>query len=179
MGKPVQAPGNPARAFNFLYNYPIMIELNIPGRGSLQLEHLVSDVNGTLTVDGHLQDGVARVLKSLRDRLEVHLLTADTHGRQNLIDQQLGLRARRLQPGDEVEQKADYIRSLNPAGVVAIGQGANDAAMLKTAALGIFVLSAEGAAVETLLSADLVVPDIFSALDLLDKPLRMVASLRK
>jgi hypothetical protein len=40
-------------------------------------------------------------------------------------------------------------------------------------------MSPEGAAVETLLSADLVMPDIFAAFDLLDKPLRIVASLRK
>jgi soluble P-type ATPase len=51
--------------------------------------------------------------------------------------------------------------------------------MLKEAALGICVMSQEAAAVETLLAADLVVPDIFAALDLLEKPLRIVASLRK
>jgi soluble P-type ATPase len=51
--------------------------------------------------------------------------------------------------------------------------------MLKEARLGICVLSLEGVAVETLLAADLVVPDIISALDLLEKPLRIVASLRK
>jgi soluble P-type ATPase len=63
--------------------------------------------------------------------------------------------------------------------VVAIGQGANDAGMLEAAELGIGVLSPEGLAVETLLAADLVVPDIFLALDLFEKPLRIVASLRK
>ncbi|MCJ7724477.1 MAG: hypothetical protein MUP03_10130, partial [Anaerolineales bacterium] len=36
-----------------LYNNH-MIELNIPGRGELRLQHLVSDVNGTLAVDGEL-----------------------------------------------------------------------------------------------------------------------------
>jgi soluble P-type ATPase len=51
--------------------------------------------------------------------------------------------------------------------------------MLQAAALGICVLSAEGAAVETLLRADLVVPDIFAALELLERPLRIVATLRK
>jgi len=51
--------------------------------------------------------------------------------------------------------------------------------MLKAAALGLCVMSQEGAAVETLLAADLLVPDIFAALDLLDKPLRLIASLRK
>jgi P-type E1-E2 ATPase len=156
-----------------------MIELNIPGRGTLQLEHLVSDVNGTLATDGQLLDGTIRAIRDLRDRLEVHLLTADTHGRQYLIDRQLGLQAVRVQPGDEAGQKASYVRQLGADHVVAIGQGANDAAMLEEAALGICVLSAEGTAVETMLAADLVTPDILTALELLDKPLRIVASLRK
>jgi P-type E1-E2 ATPase len=156
-----------------------MIELRIPGRGALQIEHLVTDVNGTLAVDGQLISGLNKRLASLRDRVTVHLLTADTHGRQSLIDEQLDLKAIRIQPGDEAAQKAEYVRLLGSSSVVAIGQGANDSAMLKEAALGICVMSQEGAAVETLLAADLVVPDIFAALDLLEKPLRFVASLRK
>jgi P-type E1-E2 ATPase len=156
-----------------------MIELHIPGRGVLQLEHLVCDVNGTLAVDGQLIEGVARGIRTLRDRLQIHLLTADTHGRQALIDQQLGLTAVRISPGDEAGQKAEYIRKLNPAQVVAIGQGANDAGMLKEAALGICVLSVEGVAVEALLSADLLAPTIQAAFELLEKPLRIVATLRQ
>jgi P-type E1-E2 ATPase len=156
-----------------------MIELNIPGRGHLELEHLVSDVNGTLALDGQLLDGLVRPLTSLRDRLNLHLLTADTHRRQDLIDRQLNLTAVRIRTGDEALQKAEYVQRLGSQQVVAIGQGANDAAMLKEAALGICVLSREGVAVDTLLAADLVVPDIFTALELLEKPLRIVASLRK
>lgn len=156
-----------------------MIEITIPGRGALSLEHLVMDVNGTLTLDGILLDGVIRRIGSLRSRLNIHLLTADTHGRQSVIDELLNLRAVRLKPGSEQAQKAEYIRSLGEEHVVAIGQGANDAEMLKTAALGICVMSLEGLAAETLLSADLFMPDILSALDLFDKPLRLIASLRK
>ncbi len=156
-----------------------MIELNIPGRGLIQLEHLVSDVNGTLALDGQLLEGMARALNHLRDRLEIHLLTADTHGRQALIDQQLNLQAVRIQPGAEGEQKAAYVRRLGAERVVAIGQGANDAGMLQCAAIGICVLSQEGVATETLLAADLVAPNIHVALELLEKPLRLVASLRK
>ena len=160
------------------YNMP-MIELRIPGRGTLQLEHLVCDVNGTLAIDGQLVEGVARLLRALRDRLQVHLLTADTHGRQALIDQQLGIQAVRIQPGGEAGQKAAYIEQVGAQAVVAIGQGANDAEMLRRAAVGICVLSAEGLAIESLLAADLLVPDILSALELLDNPLRLVATLRK
>jgi P-type E1-E2 ATPase len=156
-----------------------MIELNIPGRGLVQLEYLVSDVNGTLAVDGQLLEGLARDIRSLRDRLEIHLLTADTHGKQTAIDLLLGLQAVRIPPGDEAGQKAAYVRKMGASRVVAIGQGANDAAMLKEAALGICVQSAEGAAIEALLAADIFVPDIFAALELLEKPLRIVATLRK
>lgn len=156
-----------------------MIEMTIPGRGPLRLVHLVTDVNGTLALDGVLIDGLTRRIASLRDRLEVHMLTADTHGRQAAIDELLKLKATRVQPGEEALTKADIVRGLGAESVVAIGQGANDAQMLKAAALGICVMSKEGVAVETLLSADLLVPDIFAAFDLLDKPLRIIASLRK
>ncbi|MGZ9223864.1 MAG: HAD family hydrolase [Anaerolineales bacterium] len=156
-----------------------MIELNIPGRGLLRLQHLVTDVNGTLAVDGQLIEGIAKKIGLLNDRFTIHLLTADTHGRQAVIDQQLNLTAVRIQPGMEAEQKAEYVRNLGAEAVVAIGQGANDAAMLKEAALGICVMSQEGAATETILSADLMMPTITAALELLDKPLRLVASLRK
>ncbi len=156
-----------------------MIELTIPGRGELRIEHIVTDVNGTLAVDGILPEGLARRIGALRDRLTIHLLTADTHGRQAVIDQQLNLTAVRIKGGNEAQQKADYVKNLGANSVIAIGQGANDAAMLKEAALSICVMSKEGVAVETLLAADLLVPDIFAALDLFDKPLRLIASLRK
>jgi len=156
-----------------------MIELIIPGRGDLNIEHLVMDVNGTLALDGLLLDGVAKRIGALRDRLGIHLLTADTHGRQDAIDHLLNLEAARIRNGREAEQKAEYVRSLGADRVAAIGQGANDALMLREAALGICVMSFEGLATESLTTADLLMPDILSALDLFDKPLRLIASLRK
>lgn len=156
-----------------------MIELNIPGRGELQIEHLVMDVNGTLAVDGILIEGVARRIGTLRDRLTLHLLTADTHGGQAAIDHLLNLKAVRIQRGDEAEQKVAYVRQLGAQQVAAIGQGANDALMLRNAALSICVMSVEGVAVESLLASQLFLPDILSALDLFDNPLRLIASLRK
>jgi P-type E1-E2 ATPase len=157
----------------------IMIELNIPGRGTLQLEHLVCDVNGTLAIDGRLAPGVRKALLALRDRLEVHLLTADTHGAQARIDHRLGLQAVRIPPGDEGQSKASYLAELGPEHVIAIGQGANDRGMLHSAAVGICVHSREGLATETLLASDLIVPDILTALELLERPLRLVATLRR
>src|SRR6266542_239803 len=63
-----------------------MIELNIPGRGNLRLSHLVLDVNGTLAKDGRLLDKVAKPLAALRDRLDIHLLTADIYDALSLLE---------------------------------------------------------------------------------------------
>ncbi len=156
-----------------------MIELNIPGRGLIQLQHLVCDVNGTLAVDGQLLDGVKQRLSALHDRLNLHLLTADTHKKQDLIDQQLGIKAVRIPAGNEAEQKENYITELGADRCVAVGQGANVVGMLRAAALGICVLSPEGTAIEALIAADLVTTSIFGAFELLENPLRIVATLRK
>jgi len=156
-----------------------MIKFDIPGLSEYNLEHLVMDVNGTLAVDGQLVDGVAEKVSALRDRLTIHLLTADTHGRQAVIDGQLGLTAVRIAPGGEASQKAEYVCKLGSENVAAIGQGANDSEMLAAARLGICVMSLEGVARETLLASDLIAPTIISALELLEKPMRIVASLRR
>lgn len=163
-----------------------MLEVDIPGRAGLRLDHLVLDVNGTIALDGCLLPGVAERLQALAGRLEVHLLTADTHGRQDELDRTLGLRATRLAADrPQAAQKAEHVRRLGRrsvvgvGSVVAIGNGANDALMLREAALGIAVVGGEGAAGAALREADVVVTDILAALDLLLQPRRLVATLRE
>jgi P-type E1-E2 ATPase len=156
-----------------------MIEISIPGRGDFQITHVVFDVNGTLATDGTLLSGVAGKLTLLRERAAVHLLTADTHGGQAAIDETLGFEADRVAPGGEAAQKARFVENLGSEKTVAIGNGANDAGMLNTAGIGIAVLGEEGLCVETLNAADVLVGDIHDALDLLLKPERLVATLRR
>jgi soluble P-type ATPase len=61
---------------------------------------------------------------------------------------------------------------------VAVGNGRNDRLMLQESALGIAVILNEGAAMQTLLCADVVCTDIVAALQLLIHPLRLTATLR-
>lgn len=157
-----------------------MLELDVHGWRRLRLEHLVLDVNGTLALDGELLPGVAERLARLRGSLVIHLITADTHGRQAEIDARLGttgVRLRRDEPEDE--QKALFVRELGASGVVAIGNGANDALMFREAALAIAVLEGEGLAAVALREADVLARDIGAALDLLLYPRRLVATLRR
>jgi P-type E1-E2 ATPase len=156
-----------------------VIEVNVPGRGVVRLEHLVLDVNGTIAVGGQLVEGVAQRLTELRHSIEIHMLTADTRGRQQAIDAQLRMEAIRIAPGDEAAQKAAFVRELGGERVCAVGNGAIDAGMLHEATLGVAVLGEEGLAVAALDVADIVVPHINIALDLLSDPLRLVATLRR
>ena len=58
-----------------------MISLDVPGFGALAPRHCVLDFSGTLSVGGRMLDGVRERLGRLAGLLEVHVLTADTHGR--------------------------------------------------------------------------------------------------
>ena len=156
-----------------------MLEIQFPDRPAFKLNSLLCDINGTLTLDGKLIDGVEAAVKQLKDRLEITLLSANTNGNAADIAQMLGVSLHVIHPGREVEQKADFLHSLGESSTAAIGQGANDVLMLKNAALGICVLSREGTAIAALNAADIVVPDILASFELLQNPLRIVATLRQ
>ena len=156
-----------------------MLRIDIPSRGSLELHYLVLDMNGTIALDGRLLPGVQERLRELRDSLHISLISADTHGGLSDNAAVLGVEAIRLSPGSESEQKASYVSSLSAQAVVAIGNGANDEVMLRTAAVGIAVIGEEGLAATCLQAADIVAPGIHAALDLLVWPRRLVATLRR
>ena len=155
-----------------------MLEIDIPSRGLLRLEHLVLDVNGTIALDGQLVPAAYERLERLCEKLDLWLVSADTQGTLAQLAADLKAQTRLLQPGDEAAQKAALVNELGAERVVAIGNGANDAMMLRQAALGIAVLGGEGLSAVCLTAADVVVPSIEAALDLVLYPRRLVATLR-
>lgn len=152
--------------------------LTIPGTGTLELQHLVLDYNGTIARDGHLMSNLQKTLTDLAETVTVHVLTADTGGTVAQELEGLPCRLQIITSGNEAEQKEAYVQTLGPDSVVAIGNGANDRLMLKTARLGIAVLEGEGSAVSAILQADIVARSIYDALGLLMVPQRIVATLR-
>ena len=57
-----------------------MIIVEIPGRKSIEVHHLVLDFNGTLAIDGKLIDGTKPLLELLSNQLTIHVVTAVTFG---------------------------------------------------------------------------------------------------
>jgi P-type E1-E2 ATPase len=155
-----------------------MISVPIPGWGELAIEYVMVDFNGTIALDGKLKKEVKDAIDKISRYVKVFVITADTY---DSVDSELGastvtfIKVNKSMSGEE---KAKIVRELGPEKIVAIGNGANDAAMLKEAALGIAVVGEEGCSTALIKEADLVVGDISKALGLIAHPERLVATLR-
>lgn len=155
-----------------------MLTIEIPGRPTLMLEHVVFDFNGTLACDGILYDGVAERLVVLAEKLQLHVVTGDTFGKA--AEQLAGLPCKLtvLPSSGQSEAKLAYVESLGRDRTATIGNGFNDRLMLNSACLSIAVLQNEGLASASLMAADIVVRHIVDAIELFLNPLRLVATLR-
>jgi len=156
-----------------------LIEIYIPGQRVYRLEHLVLDLNGTISLDDHIIEGVLERLDLLRNLLNILIVTADTRGRVQESEKRLRVKTHSVDSSDEQAQKLNLVQQLGSETTISIGNSSNDASMLKESILGICVLGPEGASIEAITNCNLVVPDINAALDLLIKPERLIATLRK
>jgi P-type E1-E2 ATPase len=155
-----------------------MLRFEIPGLGNLALAHLVLDYNGTLAVDGHVLDGVREELIAIAEHMNVHVVTGNTHGDAQSRLAGWNVRLTCLPPIEQGRAKLRYVEKLGAEMTVAIGNGRNDAAMLKAAALGIAVLGSEGLEIDALMSADVLVRHVVDGIGLLLHPTRLIASMR-
>jgi P-type E1-E2 ATPase len=142
----------------------------------LTIEHLVLDLNGTLTNRGQLIPGVEDALALLRRRMRIHLATADSFGTADTIGERLGLEVERVSDG---AAKARLVAAVGAQYTAAIGNGTNDVAMLQAVRLGIAVLGPEGASAAALSAADIICGSIFDALALVTDARAVEATLRR
>ncbi|WP_031482644.1 HAD family hydrolase [Maridesulfovibrio frigidus] len=155
-----------------------MISLNIPGFGALNIEHLVLDYNGTIALDGNLLPGIGKIIRELSVDIEVHVLTADTLGQCEENLQGLPVSIHIISGPAEDQSKLDYIHSLGTEKCACIGNGHNDALILKEAALGIAISGSECMSMAAARAADISSAKIAHALGLFTHPIRLMATLR-
>ena len=55
-----------------------MLNVEIPGREPLILSHAIFDFNGTIGLDGHVEEKVLSLLPQVRTQLNVVFASADT-----------------------------------------------------------------------------------------------------
>lgn len=151
-----------------------MYTIDIPGRGELQLAHAVFDFNGTLANAGDLLPDLNHSLFRVSNLLSCIILTADSFGTVHTAVKSLPVQVEAVDSGKD---KARFVEQLH-GGVVAIGNGWNDYDMFIHADLSIAIVGPEGTAAKVLQVANILVPDIYTALDLLVNPKKIIATLR-
>lgn len=156
-----------------------MIIIDIPGYGRLEIEHFVSDFSGTLSEDGSLIPGVAERLNELSEQIQVHVLTSDTFGKARKELEGIKCTVHILEGEDHTGQKERYVVGLGAEGVVAFGNGNNDALMLKAAGIGIVVCLPEGCSIAAFSAAMIFVKSPLDAIELLLNPKRLIATMRR
>lgn len=156
-----------------------VIDIAIPGKGNYAIEHLILDLNGTIALDGSIIKGVREKLTELSRKLEVMVVTADTNRNAEALLGDLGISVHKVREGHEDSQKLEAVLQKGRNRTISIGNGSNDVSMLKESAIGICVVGSEGASAGAMVASDLVVPGINDALDLLLKPHRLRATLRR
>lgn len=154
-----------------------MISVTIPEKRQYCFQHLVLDMNGTLSIDGVVQVSTMIRLKQLTDLLNVYVITSDTFGTAEKTFAHTSIQVIVLH-GEAAPQKKAFVEKLNPVETISIGNGYNDVTMLERADLSICVIGQEGAASKALFAADIVVNNINDALDLLILTDRLRATLR-
>ena len=155
-----------------------MIRIDIPGAGVLEFDHFVTDFSGTLSEDGALLPGIKEKLNKLAEKLRVHVLTSDTFGRAEEELRGVNCAIHILKGEEHTMQKEKYVLALGADRVAALGNGNNDAGMLKAASLGIAVCLKEGCSVRAVEAAKILVSSPIDAVDLLLSTKRLAATLR-
>jgi len=156
-----------------------VIEITIPGRGNYIIRNLILDLNGTIAVDGNIIGGVKEKLAMLSQKLDIFLVTADTNKNAERLVKDLPVKLYKIKEAKEDDQKLRVVLKKGKNNTVSIGNGCNDVSMLKESAIGICMVGGEGASAEAMMASDLVVVTINDALDLLLKPHRLEATLRR
>jgi len=154
------------------------MNLNIPGYGNMDIKHVVFDYNGTIALDGNLIQGVKEEMKKYSDRMNFHVITADTFGFVQKEIKDIDCTLTIIPKKDQAQTKLEYILELGAKHTLAVGNGSNDRKMLKHAGIGIAVLQDEGLACSSLVAADLVVKDILDVFGFFRTKERMIATLR-
>ena len=154
-----------------------MKTMTVPGWGSAELENLVLDLNGTLTESGDFIPGVIDYLEKMRaEGFRIYVLSGDTReALKQGLEEPADAEAVITRNGDE---KRDFVESIGADRTVCVGNGNIDVEMFKAARLSICTIQAEGASLQAMLAADIVVTQINQAFEILLDPSKLIATLR-
>ncbi|MFW9987376.1 MAG: HAD family hydrolase [Candidatus Odinarchaeota archaeon] len=157
-----------------------MRQINIPNYGLITIKNILFDINGTIQFQGELSPVIIDKFKKLKEIYNIYLISADTRGNLKDIAEILDVDYIKIQQQgtSESEAKENELKQLGKENTIAIGNGNNDALMLKNALLGIVIIGNEGASIKSIMNSDVAFPDPLSVLNFLLDEKIMIATLR-
>ena len=157
-----------------------MREINIPNFGIILIKNIIFDINGTIQFQGKISPELILQFDELKNYYKIYLISADTRGNLKEIAKILDVEYIKIEPQGitEAEAKNNALMKLGKEYTVAIGNGNNDALMLKNAVIGIVIIGNEAASFNSIKNCDVAFPDPFSALNFLLDEKIMIATLR-
>jgi soluble P-type ATPase len=157
-----------------------MKEINIPNHGKIIIKNVIFDINGTIQFNGQISEEVREKFDELKNIYDLYLISADTRGNLKELAEALDIAYIKINPEDitEAEAKNIELTKLGKDVTVAIGNGNNDALMLKNSVLGITVLGSEGASLNSILNSDVIMSSPIDAINFLLDEKTMIGTLR-
>ncbi len=150
---------------------------NVPQGEEFEINTIILDLNGTLSVNGKIPAGAKeRIRKLQRLGFRVILFSGDQRGTAGKICSNLGIELRLTPTGREKERE---MLKLDFKKCASIGNARIDLGTFKHAKLSIITLQAEGIHARAIEHADIIVPSINDALDLFLNPDSLCATLRE
>jgi len=156
-----------------------IVEINIPGRGTIKIKNLLLDYNGTIACDGKVIPSVKEKIEAINKKgIRVHIVTADTHGtvRNQCVNMPIEIQI--FDNSNAAENKREIVEKLGAEYCICIGNGFNDGQMFEACSISVIVIGEEGCSAKSLIKADIVCKNIEEAFDLILKPSRIIATLR-
>lgn len=154
-----------------------MIPIQRPGQEPLEIDFILIGFEGTLAPDRRVHPKAKDKINLLSKRSKIYILTKEEKQRIEDVLRKVKAEVVYLTEEKSSEKKSDLVTRLGATRTVSVGNGTDDASMMKAAAFALCVIGKGGASVETVKNADVVFTDVLDALDFLLKPLRQKAIL--
>jgi len=137
---------------------------HIPKGETLEINTIVLDLNGTLTVKGILENSTIELIKQLQNNsFRLVLISGDIRGNAKTIADKLGMD---LYLGSTSDEKAAQMQQFDKNKTAAIGNARIDIGTFENAVLSIATLQSEGIHTAIINHVDIIVPSIDDALRL-------------
>lgn len=153
------------------------MKIEIPKADSIEINTIVLDLNGTLSVNGIVASTTKELIKKLKTLdYKIVLISGDIRGNAKTIAEELDID---LFLGATSSEKAEQMQQFNKETTASIGNARIDIGTFINAKISVATMQAEGIHTGILKYVDIIVPSIDDALNLFINPKSLAGTLRE